>query len=133
MKRFVAPIVALVSSLALAGPSGGYISGTVNLPKSVTAWDKVIVLVCAESNPMCDQPVSVFKPKPAFPGARSAPFVSPKLEAGRYTVYAMNDKNDNATHDHETEELGGVFKEGSFDAILLEPTVRGLKIDMIGM
>ena len=133
MKRSFALIAALASSLALAGSNGGYISGTVNLPKSVANWEHVIVLVCAESNPMCDKPVAVVKPKPAFLGARSAPFVSPRLEAGKYTVYAMNDKNDNVMHDHETEELGGVFKEGTFDAILLEPTVRGLKIDMIGM
>jgi uncharacterized protein (DUF2141 family) len=124
---------AFILSAAIAGSNGGYISGTVKLPKSVTNWQKVIVLVCAEADEMCAKPVAVIKAKPALSSARSAPFTSPKLAAGKYTVYAINDKNGDMMHDHESEELGGYFKEGTFDSILIEPPARGVTIDIIGL
>jgi uncharacterized protein (DUF2141 family) len=134
LKRIVAPLIALFAVLgfAHAGSNGGYISGTVMLAKSIKSWDTVMVLVCNQSDEMCVKPAAVFKPKPILSNARSAPYASPKLPAGKYTVYALNDKNGNLAHDPDDEELGGYFKEGTFEPILLEPTTRGVKIDMIG-
>jgi uncharacterized protein (DUF2141 family) len=132
MRLRLTVLAMLVSGWVLAGSNGGYISGTVTLANSVKSWETVMVLICNESDAMCIKPAAAFKPKPALSSARSAPYTSPKLPAGKYTVYALNDKNGSLTHDSDTEELGGYFKEGTFEPILIEPTKRGVKIDLIG-
>ncbi len=118
--------------LAFADANGGYIQGIVQLPESVKTWDKVIVAICAKADPTCAKPAAVVKPKPAFQGSRVAPYTSPKLVAGQYTVYALNDKNGDLVHDVTTEELGGYFQANTFTPILVEPTKLGVNIDMIG-
>jgi hypothetical protein len=127
-----AALLLALASLSFANGKGGYIQGVVKLPSSVKDWSKVVVVVCFEADPMCAKPAAVFKAKPAFANARSAPYVSPKLLAGKYNIYALNDKNDDVMHDPENEELGGYFTEGTFDPILIEPTKLGVNIEMIG-
>jgi hypothetical protein len=135
MKRvtpfLIAALLGVVCTV-LAGPNGGYIQGKVTLAKSVTSWEKVVVVICAEADPTCDKPTAVIKLTPAFPKARTAAYTSARLPAGKYAVYALNDKNDDVAHDPDTEELGGYFKEGTFEPLLVEPTKLGVDIEMIG-
>jgi uncharacterized protein (DUF2141 family) len=135
MKKWIGMIGLLIAgllSVATAENKGGYIQGVVTLASSVKNWDQVVVVVCVEADPTCAKPAAVFKAKPAFATARSAAYTSPRLGAGKYTVYALNDKNNDVTHDPDTEELGGYFVEGTFDTILIEPTKLGVQVQMIG-
>ncbi len=52
----------VVVCAALAAPNGGYIQGTVKLAKSITSWEKVVVVICAETDPTCDKPTAVSNP-----------------------------------------------------------------------
>ncbi len=132
MKKLLVIFVVSLFGFSYAGKNGGYVQGVVTLASSIKNWDKVVLIVCTKEDEMCLKPAAVFKAKLAFITARSAPYTSPKLVGGKYTIYALNDKNDNLTHDSDTEELGGYFTEGTFDPILVEPSKLGVNIQMIG-
>ena len=128
-----------ISSLALFGAvlaqGGGSITGFVTVPASVKSTEKLIVLACAKADEMCAKPVQVI----ALGGKASInvkdgvkiPYSFIRLSEGEYTLYALNDLNDNRQHDPDTEEIGGYFKAGTFDSIPVAPPARDINFELI--
>jgi uncharacterized protein (DUF2141 family) len=136
MKHFktatmISSLIALIAGISLAQSKGGSITGFVTIPSSVKDLEKVIVLACAEADEMCAKPAKVASLK-GQKGTK-VPYTLSDLPAGKYTVYALNDLNDNRTHDPDSEELGGYFKDGTFDPILVAPPAKDINIEMIGI
>jgi hypothetical protein len=133
---FVSSLVVILGCIGVVtAQGGGSITGFVTVPANVQNLEKLIVLACAKADPMCLKPVQVVslngKTSIAVKGGRKIPYSFVRLPADEYFVYALNDKNDNLQHDFESEELGGYFKEGTFDPILVTPPARGITIDLI--
>ncbi len=135
MKHFrtatmISSLIALIAGISIA-QSNGSITGFVTIPSSVKDLDHVVVLACAEADEMCAKPAAIASLK-----GKKGPkvlYTLTNLPAGKYTVYALNDLNDNLTHDPDSEELGGFFKEGTFDPVLVEPPAKNVNIEMIGI
>ena len=128
---FALVVPGAVGLTALAQSKGGSITGFVTIPSSVANLDHVIVLACAEADQMCAKPAQVVSLK-GKKGPK-VPYTLTSLPAGKYTVYALDDLNDNLAHDPDSEELGGYFKEGTFDPVLIEPPAKDINIEMIGI
>ncbi|NJK46155.1 MAG: hypothetical protein HC933_19550 [Pleurocapsa sp. SU_196_0] len=139
MKRWLSSSLAVSSVLVglsvVLAQGGGSITGFVTVPAKVQNLEKLVVLACAKADPMCLKPAQVVslagKTGIAVKDARKIPYSLVRLPAGEYFVYALNDKNDNLQHDFETEELGGYFKDGTFDPILVTPPARTVNFDLI--
>jgi hypothetical protein len=135
-RRFVSSLVFALGCIGVVtAQGGGSITGFVTVPAKVQNLEKLIVLACAKADPMCLKPVQVVslngKTGIAVKDGRKIPYSLVRLPADEYFVYALNDKNGNRMHDFETEELGGYFKEGTFDPILVTPPARGVDFDLI--
>ncbi len=137
MKRlstFTALTVSSIASLVLA-QGGGSITGFVTVPASVKNTDKLIVLACAKADEMCAKPVGVValggKTGIKLKDGIKFPYSFVRLPDGEYTVYALNDLNDNRQHDPETEEIGGYFTPGTFDPLFVTPPARDINLEII--
>ena len=130
-----------LSSLALFGAvlaqGGGSITGFVTVPASVKSTDKLIVLACAKADEMCAKPVQVIalggKAGIKLKTGVKIPYSFVRLPDGEYTLYALNDLNDNRQHDPDTEAIGGYFTPGTFDSLPVTPPARGINLELIGL
>jgi hypothetical protein len=128
-------VSSVVGGVAVLAQGGGSITGFVTVPTGVKSTDKLIVVACAKVDEMCAKPVAVIalggKTGLKAKEGLKIPYSFVRLPDDEYTLYALNDLNDNRQHDPDTEELGGYFKPGSFDSILVTPPARDINLELI--
>ena len=134
MKRWLISSLLGLMGVALAQGTGT-ITGFVTVPASVKNVDKLIVLACAKADEMCAQPIQVIalggKAGIKLKAGTKIPYSFVRLPDGQYTIYALNDLNDNRQHDPDTEEIGGYFTPGTFDSLPVTPPARGINLELI--